>query len=105
MSYLKESLNLIDKLALSGVGGIGPTICYAFRGRLQISLLILNEFKGISYLVFLIKSSGNLRWNRINSLNPLQPGCFSIPPENIRKPKGFLMFSGGIEKQHRAVMG
>ena len=26
-------------------------------------------------------------------------------PENIRKPKGFLMFSGGIEKQHRAVMG
>ena len=29
---------------------------------------------------------------------------FSIPPENMRKPKGFL-FSGGIEKQHRAVMG
>ena len=24
--------------------------------------------------------------------------CFSIPPENIRKPKGFLMFSEGIEK-------
>ena len=24
----------------------------------------------------------------------------SIPPENIRKPKGFLMFSGGIDKQH-----
>ena len=33
--------------------------------------------------------------------NPIQPGvAFSIPPENIRKPKGFLMFSGGIEKQH-----
>ena len=30
--------------------------------------------------------------------------CFSIPPENIRKPVGFL-FSGGIEKQHQAVMG
>ena len=26
--------------------------------------------------------------------------CFSVPPEKIRKPKGFLMFSGGIEKQH-----
>ena len=26
--------------------------------------------------------------------------CFSIPPENIRKTLGFLMFSGGIEKQH-----
>ena len=24
--------------------------------------------------------------------------CFSIPPENIRKPKGFFMFSGGIDK-------
>ena len=32
------------------------------------------------------------------------PCCFSMPPENIRKPKGFLMFSGGIEKQHQAVM-
>ena len=31
--------------------------------------------------------------------------CFSIPREDIRKPKGFLMFSGGIEKQHWAVMG
>ena len=31
--------------------------------------------------------------------------CLSIPPENIRKPKGFLVFSGGIDKQHRAVMG
>ena len=31
--------------------------------------------------------------------------CFSIPPENISKPKGFLMLSGDIEKQHRAVLG
>ena len=31
--------------------------------------------------------------------------CLSIPPENIRKPLGFLMFSGGIDKQHQAVMG
>ena len=29
--------------------------------------------------------------------------CLSIPPENIRKPLGFLMFSRGIDKQHRAV--
>lgn len=27
----------------------------------------------------------------------------SIPPENIEKPKGFLMFSGCVEKQNRAV--
>ena len=25
--------------------------------------------------------------------------CFSIPPEKIRKPLGFLMFSWGIQKQ------
>ena len=38
-------------------------------------------------------------------LKPLQPWCcFSVPPEGIRKPNGSLMFSGGIEKQHRAVM-
>ena len=24
-------------------------------------------------------------------------------PEKIRKPKGFLMFAGGVDKQHRAV--
>ena len=28
----------------------------------------------------------------------------SILLKNIRKPKGFLMFSGGIDKHHRAVM-
>ena len=31
--------------------------------------------------------------------------CFSLPPENIRKPLGFLMFSGDIEKQHLADNG
>ena len=30
---------------------------------------------------------------------------FFKPPENIRKPKSFLIFSRGIEKQHRAAMG
>ena len=32
------------------------------------------------------------------------PVCLSIPSENIKKSKGFLMFSGGIYKQHWAVM-
>ena len=48
MSYLKESLNSFDKLALSGADGIGSIVCYAFKDRPQISLLILNEFKRIS---------------------------------------------------------
>ena len=35
----------------------------------------------------------------------LFPSVASLyPPEN-RKPRGFLMFSGGIEKQHWPVMG
>ena len=35
--------------------------------------------------------------------NPIQPGVsFLYPPS---KTSGFLMFSGGIEKQHRAVLG
>ena len=37
-------------------------------------------------------------------VDSLQPGVAYLPPENIRKPLGFLMFSGGIDKQHRAVM-
>ena len=31
--------------------------------------------------------------------------CPSITTENIKKPKGFLMFSGGKEKQYQTVMG
>ena len=30
---------------------------------------------------------------------------FSIPRENIRKPLGFQIFSGGIENQRWAVIG
>ena len=31
--------------------------------------------------------------------------CLSIHPENIKKPLGFLIFLGGIDKQHWAVLG
>ena len=42
----------------------------------------------------------------INLLKPITARfCFSIPPENRKPLKGFLMFSGGVEKQHWAVMG
>ena len=40
-----------------------------------------------------------------NILTDYSPVLFFYTPENIRKTLGFLMFSGGIEKQHRAVMG
>ena len=43
-----------------------------------------------------------LTMNKVEPITTLR--CLSIPPENIRKPKGFMIFSGGIDKQHRAVM-
>ena len=41
----------------------------------------------------------------IKKLTHYSPVLLSIPTENIRKPEGFLTFSGGIEKQQWAVMG
>ena len=39
-------------------------------------------------------------------VNPLQPGVtFLYPPENIRKPLGFLKFSGGTENPQQAEIG
>ena len=40
----------------------------------------------------------------LNHIRQLNSNCLSIPPENIKKPKGFL-FSGVIEKQIPVVMG
>ena len=38
--------------------------------------------------------------------NPLQHGvAFLYPLKTSEKPKGFMILSGGIEKQHQAVMG
>ena len=41
----------------------------------------------------------------LNHLKPSVAYLYPPPPENIKKPKGFLMFSGSISKQHQAVMG
>ena len=41
---------------------------------------------------------------RLSAINPLQPGFAFLYPWKT-KPLGFLVFSGGIEKQHWAVMG
>ena len=64
------------------------------------------------------QDSRSSKWKFRLNINPSQSGvtflcpwkhqktcCFAIPPENIRKPEGFLMFSGGIEKQHGAIIG
>ena len=45
-----------------------------------------------------------LHFDHYDSLPITARCCFPIPPENIGKLLGFLMFSGGIEKEHRAAM-
>ena len=38
------------------------------------------------------------------AINPLESSVtYLYPLKNIRKPLGFLMFSGGIDKKHLAV--
>ena len=60
-------------------------------------------------MIFCMCNSVIAKQDLVSSNVRLQPitarSCLSIPPENIRKPKGFLLFSGGIDKQHQAVMG
>ena len=58
------------------------------------------------------KRNETLKYDNVFSINPLQPGFAFLhslkTSENLkvfRKPKSFLIFSGGIEKQHQAVMG
>ena len=39
-------------------------------------------------------------------INSLQPGVgFLYPLKTLRQPLGFLMLSGGTEKQHQVRMG
>ena len=67
----------------------------------NIGVMSFLEIKTSQYYFYNLK---NIELNFMNQPITAQC-CFSIPPENIKKPLGFLMFSGGIEKPHGAVMG
>ena len=46
------------------------------------------------------------RVSHLLNVNPLQPGAvYLYPLKTSEDLKGFLMFSGGIDKQHQTVMG
>ena len=51
-------------------------------------------------------SETNRQMTVLTRFNPLQ-SCvaYLYPPKNIRKPLGFLMFSGGIDQKHWTEMG
>ena len=48
------------------------------------------------------KSPPRIRWVGLAHFIPV---LLIYTPENIKKPKGFLTFSGVIDKQHCDVMG
>ena len=87
---------------------LNPTKWLWHRKYIELCNFLKHGFTNI-FVFCLISFAANHSFNPILMiffLNPLQPlCCFSIPPENIRKPLGFLMFSGGIEKQHRGCNG
>ena len=51
--------------------------------------------------IVVVKSGGNTVKLRLTYYSPV---LLIYTPEKI-KPSGFLIISGGIDKQHRAVMG
>ena len=68
-------------------------------------LFIISFWFSIFYGIRRKECSANLFcW--LTRFNPLQPSvAFLYPLKTSEKPKGFLMFSGVIEKQHQDVMG
>ena len=84
---------------------IGTVYHYLFEMLLELLMLLLQDYL-LPLQEFLIFQISNQKISKKYSIKkPITAWCgFSILPEN-RKPKDFLMFSGGIEKQHWAVMG
>ena len=68
-------------------------------------ILIVFYWSKIGTKKFSSETELEIHWNYM----PIQPICsqctLSLPPENIRKPLGFLMFSRGRERVHWEQMG
>ena len=77
---------------------------YSLRTRNYLSILKkwTRTLYSAKYSVFYTSPFG---WahTEFNSFFPNAP--FSPPPENIRKPNGFLMFSEGRQREHWERMG
>ena len=58
------------------------------------------------YLLTLVCRKNQQCWIRLLTMLPIRSHCtLSLPPENIRKPYGFVVFSGGREIMHWERMG
>ena len=52
-----------------------------------------------------IRCHSNTLTINLNQINPFHATNLSLPPKKIKKIKGFLMFSWGIERDQRHKMG
>ena len=108
-SYIRTFL----KSTLRGMASNCAIITY-----IHVASLLLN-YKLIFNFLSNCKLKRTVNLCRLNGVNQIKqknclvntklthcsPVLLFYAPENIRKPKGFLMFTGGIEKQHWAAMG
>ena len=84
---LKIGHHLLQLLLPTWLRSFAFIVCFIWTTQLRFISTIVS---------FVISSSSQIY------INLLQPGvAFLYPPENNRKPLCFLMFSGGIDKQHR----
>ena len=73
-----------------------------------MSETVINENLFFGDYLSLLKFLCNLpHQNTVMYFNPLQPNVAYLYhlKTSANLPKGFLLFSGGIDKKHRAVMG
>ena len=64
---------------------------------------VINSLKFTSHLETIPRSNLKVTCSDKNFLNPLQPGIAYLYPLKTSENLGFLMFSGGINKKHRAL--
>ena len=70
----------------------------------EVFVTFLEYYRGVNNSLGPKEISGIGTGNeKFNLLLPCATLTYTL--ENIRKPLGFLMFPGGIDKQHQATMG
>ena len=88
-----------NDLLLSKKWGIGGVVLNIYCSRKCLSR---NDKSNFAPSLWPLKISALCAY--INALLITARCCSAITPENMRKSKDFLMFSEGIDKQHRTIM-
>ena len=79
------------------------------RSKLQLFIKKVNCFQPLvilkSFILDIARSFEYTSAHDIYVTTIAAKCCFSVHPENIKKPEDFFDVLRGIEKQHRIVMG